>query len=303
MKLLKNYKDLYINDAKAIKKLNQKTIKAYHIDLTQFYHYINQKEIDKYILHDYIVHLHQSYKPKTVKRKIASLHAFFTFLEDEEYITDNPLKKVKWKFKEPTVLPKTIPIPVINKLIQTMKADLDHADTDSSRKIIFRDFTLLQLLFSTGLRVSEISNLKQRDVHVLSSNILIFGKGSKERFLQIEDSVKTYLVTYTNLYQKELIDTEYFFVNRLGNRLSDQSIRNMIGKYCKKAQIDMHITPHMFRHTFATLLLEEDVDIRYIQHILGHSSITTTQIYTHVTSNKQKEILLHKNPIQRLHIS
>lgn len=98
----------------------------------------------------------------------------------------------------------------------------------------------------------------------------------------------------------QLTQTSWFFLNRLGNRLSSQSVRFMINKYCQAAGIQLHITPHMFRHSFATLLLEEDVDIRYIQQLLGHSSIITTQIYTHVTSKKQKDILTAKHPRNKI---
>ncbi len=103
------------------------------------------------------------------------------------------------------------------------------------------------------------------------------------------------------LFQDEIEKSPYFFINRLGHHLSEQSIRFMIDKYCHMFHIDSHITPHMFRHTFATMMLEEDVDIRYIQEILGHSSITTTQIYTHMSAHKQKEIMSHKNPRNKIH--
>ena len=105
---------------------------------------------------------------------------------------------------------------------------------------------------------------------------------------------------YQHSYSKQIEETGWFFLNRLGNRLSDQSVRFMINKYCQMAGIQLHITPHMFRHSFATLLLEEDVDIRYIQQLLGHSSITTTQIYTHATSKKQKDILTAKHPRNKI---
>lgn len=104
------------------------------------------------------------------------------------------------------------------------------------------------------------------------------------------------------MFEKEISASGYFFVNKLGGRMTEQSVRNMINTYCKLCGVEMHITPHMFRHSFATLLLEEDVDIRYIQRMLGHSSITTTQIYTHVTSAKQKEILKTKHPRNKLNI-
>lgn len=130
--------------------------------------------------------------------------------------------------------------------------------------------------------------------------IRIYGKGDKERILPVyNENLWKEIKQYEELFGLEI--KGYFFINRINNKLSDQSVRNMIKKNCKKASIPINITPHMFRHTFATLLLENDVDSRNIQQILGHSSITTTQIYTNITSNKKIEIMKYKNP--RLKIS
>lgn len=129
-------------------------------------------------------------------------------------------------------------------------------------------------------------------------------KGAKERLIQIgnHDVLKA-VESYQRAFGEKIEKAGWFFVNRLGRQLSDQSVRNMITKYSDMAGIQMHITPHMFRHSFATLLLEEDVDIRYIQQLLGHSSIVTTQIYTHVASKKQRDILTTKHPRNRIHTS
>ena len=128
-------------------------------------------------------------------------------------------------------------------------------------------------------------------------SLLIWGKGAKERILQIGNpDVILALSAYIESFQTQIQQSGWLFVNRLGNRLSEQSVRLMINKYVELADIPMHITPHMFRHSFATLLLEADVDIRYIQRMLGHSSITTTEIYTSVSMHKQKAILTEKHP-------
>ena len=127
--------------------------------------------------------------------------------------------------------------------------------------------------------------------------VLIYGKGSKERRIQIgNDDVVRILTEYQREYWKEMEHCSYFFINHFNQPLSDQTVRRMIQKYASLAGIDLHITPHMFRHTFATCLLEADVDIRYIQEMLGHSSITITEIYTHVALAKQRDILIAKHP-------
>lgn len=141
------------------------------------------------------------------------------------------------------------------------------------------------------------------NVDLSNHTIKIFGKGSKERIIQIENvDVLKALQDYYKLFQKDIEACGFFFVNKLCNRLSEQSVREIICKYTKMTEYNIHITPHMFRHSFATLLLDEDVDIRYIQKILGHSSITTTQIYTHVAMAKQKEILSVKHPRNKIKI-
>ena len=153
------------------------------------------------------------------------------------------------------------------------------------------------------MRISELCSLKTEDVNLWDRTILIYGKGSKERKVQIgNDDVINILKKYKTDFEEEIQGCNYFFVNQNGRKMSEQSVRRMINKYTSLAAIDLHITPHMFRHTFATSLLEADVDIRYIQEILGHSSITVTEIYTHVAMSKQRDILTTKHPRKDFHI-
>lgn len=149
--------------------------------------------------------------------------------------------------------------------------------------------------------MSELCSLRHPDIDLHEGYVRIYGKGAKERIVQITNTyILDALRNYCRMVPSQSITHDFFFVNRLGHRLSEQSVRFMIKKYSHMAGLSEHITPHMFRHTFATLLLEEDVDIRYIQQILGHSSILTTQIYTHVTSTKQRDILTTKHPRNKL---
>jgi site-specific recombinase XerD len=171
------------------------------------------------------------------------------------------------------------------------------APSEYQSKILSRDIAVIELLFATGIRISELCSLKPSDIDLESQNVLIYGKGSKERMIQIGSmDVINALTEYQAIYKNEIENCNYYFVNRRKQKLSEQSVRFMIKKHTNIAAINQHITPHMFRHSFATLLLEEDVDIRYIQKMLGHSSITTTQIYTHVSIEKQKDILTTKHP-------
>lgn len=295
----------YLKFCHSQKRLDEKTLKAYRIDLRQFYNHTSVtdiSEITSQILEDYIARLHQQYKPKTVKRKIASLKAFFHYLEYKDIIDRNPFNKIQIRFREPVILPKTIPLHTIEVFLSAIYNQRRHAKTDYQKKNALRDAAVTELLFATGMRISELCALKNDDINLYDGTILIYGKGDKERRIQIgNESVINILQEYKNTFHKEPLDNNDFFINQSGSVLSDQSVRRMIVKYSSLAAIDMHITPHMFRHTFATSLLEADVDIRYIQEMLGHSSINITEIYTHVALAKQKSILSTKHPRNNFH--
>lgn len=295
----------YLQHCQIEKGLSPQTIKAYRIDLTQFSQYIgcDIHVCDKGSIQNYLSFLHNKYKIKTVKRKIASLKAFYAYLADEEIIISSPFDKIRIKLHEPFILPKTITLRTINLILHNAYKRKSSLSSNNSyqHNTCLRDIAILELLFATGIRVSELCSLTPDSVDLNGGTIKIYGKGSKERIIHISNSdVLSAVNTYHSMYSRTIHKTGWFFVNRLGNQLSTQSVRNMISMYVNLSGIDQHITPHMFRHSFATLLLEEDVDIRYIQHLLGHSSITTTQIYTHVTSKKQRDILTTKHPRNKI---
>jgi integrase/recombinase XerD len=286
--------------------LSRKSVKAYQIDLNQFTTFIDQKckamtinLIDKVALREYVKLLFSEFSPKTIKRKIATLKAFFSYLEFEDTIATNPFRKLKVKIKEGNQLPKTISLPkIVNlfKYVYNLKNSLPCVQCYAYKTTV-RDIAVLELLFVTGIRVAELCNLKEADVDILKGSIKVIGKGNKERIVPVCSSDTIDAVKgYYELFKNEILKSKYFFVNRRNNRLSEQSVRFMIKKYCKAIKIHDNITPHMFRHSIATLLLEAGVDIRYIQLFLGHSSIMTTQIYVHVNEESQRKILLDKHP-------
>ena len=292
----------YFNYCAYLKNLDAKTLKAYGIDLKQFVSFASESAAttEKELIINFVEQLHGHNKPKTVKRKIAAIKAFFNYLEDEEVIEHNPFKKIKIKYNEPKTLPKTIPLEAIRQILNMAYDKISQQKADKyAYHAVLRDITVLELLFATGMRVSELCSLKVENFNLEEKTLKIMGKGAKERVINLANEgvlsvIKKYMRINPQLLQS------YLFTNRSGNRLSEQSVRFMIKKYVKLAGLPMHVTPHMFRHSFATLLLEEDVDIRYIQKMLGHSSIMTTQIYTHVTSQKQKNILTSKHPRNKL---
>lgn len=299
MNTLNDYVTEYLEYCEYRKRLNRKTLKAYRIDLKQYADYL--QNISEFYFKDnldkYITHLHKQYKPKTVKRKIASLKSFFHYMEYKEILSENPFTKLDIRFREAKLLPKTIPFHSLQTFLSTLYQQKAQATSTYQLRCCIRDIAVIELLFATGMRISELCSLRPSDMDFVSNNILVYGKGAKERILQIGNpEVLLALSLYHETFKSDIDACGYFFVNRLQKKLSDQSVRYMITRYSKLAGIEQHLTPHMFRHSFATLLLEQDVDIRYIQRMLGHSSISTTEIYTHVSNIKQKDILLNKHP-------
>jgi len=241
----------YLIFCKQQKKLSVSTTKAYGIDLSQFFafHANAEEKLTRNNICDYITHLHETYKPRTAKRKIASLKAFCRYLECEELIEKNPFDKINIKFQEPRVLPRTIPISDIQIILKTAYNERQRPDiSEYYHAAIIRDIAVLELLFATGMRVSELCSLKHENINFSENIIRVFGKGSKERVIQISNKeVIDALLLYILAFQTN--NDAYFFVNRLGNRLSEQSVRFMIRKYVELAGISSHITPHMFRHS------------------------------------------------------
>ena len=277
------------------KSLNEKTICAYEADLKQF-----EKLSCANILADVgKTHIQvwlksiSTFKHKTVKRKLATLKCFFSYTELENDWFNNPLRRMSIKLKEPSILPIVMTLDEVRTIINVVydKARNAHGQ---QHYLGVRNSAIIELLFATGIRVDELCKLKNEDVNLSSGYIKIHGKGNRDRVVAVcqEETVNA-LRAWSD---KKNNDCPYFFVNRLMRPISPQNIRQLIHNLVSESKIKKRITPHTFRHTFATLLLEEDVDIRYIQQILGHSSIKTTEIYTHVTTKKQREILLSKHP-------
>lgn len=295
----------YLFHCRHEKYLSEKSIKAYNIDLTQFIAFTENSDgcntvdlIDKNILRTYVRRISEANKPKTVKRKIAALKALFNYLEFEDIIVVNPFRKMKIKIKEGNRIPKTIPKHRIIRLLRYIYHVKDSIkDKNSCKyKVTLRDIAVIELLFSTGIRVAELCDLKRNRADLRNGSIRIIGKGNKERIIPIcsqetISALKEYSATFSAGN-----NNIHYFVNRLNNRLSEQSVRFMISRYTKELCFDEKITPHMFRHSIATLLLEKGVDIRHIQIFLGHSSISTTQIYVQVNESAQRKVLMNKHP-------
>lgn len=288
----------YIEVIEHIKKLSPNTIKAYRIDLHQFASFTKNILANKDMIKQYIVYLNQQFAPRSVKRKIASVRAFYRELSINGILKKNPFDQLEIRIHTPKQLPRIIPQQIIQSILQSA-----YSEYSNGNRIALRDIMVLELLFNTGLRVSELCSL-ERDNFSLDDDglrLLVNGKGSKERVIQlVTPELLKLSKLYYQTYAQQIHQHSAIFYNRNGKRISPQSVQRIINRYLKKLNLQNHITPHMFRHTFATSLLEAGMDIRYIQSLLGHSSISTTQIYTHVTTKQQTLLLNQLHPRSKM---
>lgn len=285
--------------------LSMKTVKAYRIDLHQFCGFMQgemgvqlPEQIDRNVLREHLQRLGEGYKGGTVRRKVATLKAFLNHLEFEDRIPVNPLRKMRVCIKETRRLPRVIGLTDVRRLFRHVYGLRDSAGlSEHGMRSISRDVAILELLFASGMRVAELSGIKATDVNLNPGCIRITGKGDRERLIPIcGDAPRDALLEHVRGLEAVGGNNPHFFLNRHGRRYSEQSVRFMLRKHARNAGIAVRVTPHMLRHTVATLLLGNGMDIRYIQQLLGHSSIVTTQIYVHVDSKTQRRILQHKHP-------
>ena len=286
----------YLDYCKTHKRLSSHTIRAYKNDLMQFYN-SNYDNVESYI-----EHLTQSnIKTNTLRRKIACMKVFYNYLKYQNIIEENPFNQLRFQFRTEKILPKTIPHDILKSIFLYLEQRVVLSKTDYQKQHAERNLLIISLLLSTGIRISELCHIHLKDINLSNKTLRIIGKGKKERILFLGDQTTFNLLeTYINKNGKE--SNDFLFPGKHSPKpLSEQSVRLILKRIVEQNSLSKTITPHMFRHSFATMLLDNDVDIRYIQQILGHSSISITQIYTHVSHSKQKEILSSFNPMSVIH--
>jgi len=228
MNTLNRYTAEYLSYCEYRKRLNFKTLKAYRIDLNQYSVFCNSSMdfLSRNTLDLYITELHKHYKPKSVKRKIASLKAFFHYLEYADLLVQNPFDKLDVHFREAKLLPKTIPFHSIQKFLSVLYAQKNQAASTYQLRCCLRDIAVIELLFATGMRISELCSLRPSDIDLENNTVLIYGKGAKERILQLGNpEVISALMLYQDSFKADISDCGYFFVNKQKHKLSDQSVR------------------------------------------------------------------------------
>ena len=276
------------------KNYSYHTLKSYREDIEQFIDFLKKKKISSFEKVDYYTFLeflsflkNENYSETTISRKVASLKSFFKFLTGSNFINSNPAILISSP-KTPERLPEFLSVEEVEKILN-IPAGKNWAS--------LRDKAILELLYSTGIRVGELVSLEIGDINFIEEIIKVRGKGKKERIVPVGKPALNALIDYIekrpNKKEKKL------FLNKYGKPLTERSVERIIEKYRKISGIDKKITPHTFRHSFATHMLDRGADLRTVQELLGHERITTTQIYTHLTVEKLKEFYNKTHPRAR----
>lgn len=290
-KLLKEF-ELFLSSEK---NFSLHTIRAYSADVLAFLIWLRdenplvlkQEKFSEYLR--FIQNI--NYKKTTVLRKIASIRTFYRFLYLREYIQNNPIDNIIMPKRSKT-LPNFLTEEEVETILRNIKIETPGG---------FRNRLILELLWVSGMRISELSSLNFENLNLDNNEIIVFGKGAKERIVLIPEKTKNFLLEYINnvsdlIYKREKKPSSPLFINNTGYRLQNQSIRKALKKVVDEIQLPKKVTPHVFRHSFATKLLERGADLRVVQELLGHASITNTQIYTHVSLSHLKEAYNEAHP-------
>lgn len=281
------------------KNFSEHTAKAYCSDILSYLIWLGDEgceQADSSKVKDYLHFIQKfDYKKTTIARKIASIRTFYKYLSREKKIENNPAQNLISP-KRPKTLPKFLSMEEVEEILNNINI---------STPAGYRNRAILELLWASGMRVSELSNLNFGNLNLENNEITVFGKGAKERIILITDRAKGYLEKYIE-YARPLVAKGYdipavndespVFINKTGYRLQTRMIRNVINEIVEKIELPKKVTPHMFRHSFATHLIENGADLRVVQELLGHASISNTQIYTHISMQHMKEVYEQTHP-------
>ena len=278
------YVDKYLEYLKIIRKYSEKTLQSYKDDLIEYNEFLgnsftNILEVDKNIVNEYLKYLYErDLNKNSICRKLSSIRGLYNYLVREEIISDNLFNNISNPKKE-LYLPKFLNDTEMDKLFDVCS---------DNNPINQRDSLILELLYSTGLRVSELINIKIKDIDTKEKVIKVLGKGSKERIVLYNNhtdiALEKYISDGYHVFNK--CNSGYLILNKDGNKLSDRYVRSIINKLARKAGLNIKISPHTIRHTFATDMLEEGADLVTVKELLGHESLNTTSIYTHITNEQ-----------------
>ena len=283
------YIDLYLDYLKYQRNYSDLTILNYKDDLYFFKEYVDKQkisflDIDYAFIRKFYNYLDDNkYSKNTISRRISSIRSFYKYLARNNYVDYNPFSLTKGPKKD-KLLPKFL---YYNELEELFNA----CDLDAFYGV--RDRLLLEMLYATGMRVGELEKVKVKDLNLYDNSIKILGKGNKERIVYFGEYAREILDMYLDLRDDSC---EYLFINNKKTRLTARGIRYILDKIVKKASLNTKVSPHMLRHSFATHLLNEGCDLLSVQELLGHESLRATQVYTHVTNDRLKDVYLKSHP-------
>lgn len=285
-----NYINEFKTDLQYVKNYSNNTVKAYESDLLSFQKFLNNKDISRVSSEDIQKYMRSfgDKTDKTLARALTTFRMFYDFLIRRNIIKESPMDGIASP-KIGKYLPDVLSIDEVDRLL----------DIKPKNNFEFRNKCILELLYSTGLRISELVSLKFENINLDDSLIKVMGKGSKERIVPLNDITTDYLKEYIEKIRPEMlkkVQTDYIFLNNHGKVLTRQAVFKMIKKRALEANIKKNISPHTLRHSFATHMLSNGADIRFIQELLGHSDIATTEIYTHIANEKLKSDYAEYNP-------
>lgn len=291
-----NYLEDYIKEL-VIKNYSKRTIFNYQKYILDFLDYLKKVNInllfcDDNTIRNYLVYLHnQKYSKKTISLKLSSLRSFFEYLNYNNIMQENPMILIS-NPKVSKSIPHTLSILEIEDIINAPNIDT---------KIGLRDMVILELLYSTGIRVNEIINIKIEDINSANKTIKILGKGNKERYVFYGHNLELLLSKYLQTRKEFNPQSNYLILNNLGNKITTKGISLIISKYAHN--IKSKITPHTLRHSFATHMLNEGANLRTVQELLGHKNLQTTEIYTHVSNERLRSVYLKTHPRNKNNMS
>jgi len=286
----------FIKYMKLEKNYSQHTIESYEHDILEFFMFMNEQSIDHLSTLSYQdarLYLTELYRKgmskKSVSRKLSCLRSFFSFLLREQLVSSNPFQQVSLPKQD-----KRLPEFFYEEELEALFASIDTSIPSGQR-----DRALLELMYATGIRVSECAEIQLKDLDFYTSVVLVKGKGGKERYAPFGQIAKTTIMTYINDGRRKLMKEkqhDFLFVNQKGDPLTVRGIQYIFQKMMERAGNARKVHPHMIRHSFATHLLNNGADLRTVQELLGHSQLSSTQIYTHVTKDHLKKVYLSHHP-------
>lgn len=291
-------KELFVEYLQIEKNASPLTVKYYQNDLETFFNFLHEeaiqdiKDVDERVVRVFLTRLYnQKLSRRSVSRKVSVLRSFYRFLARENLIAENPVAHIMLPKLDKT-LPSFLYKEELEKLFEA---------NDTTTSVGQRDQAILEVLYGTGIRVSECQGLRLGDVDFAIGTIFVKGKGNKERYVPFGRFAEIALETYINEGRDELLNkttekTDYLFLNANGQPLTARGIRYILSKMVKRAALTVNVHPHKLRHTFATHMLNDGADLRVVQELLGHESLSTTQIYTHVTKDHLRKVYMKRHP-------